>query len=302
VFDVQSNFSDPFVNVIIMKEDRANFVSAPEKVYLNKEACITGVVALRNNLPYVIVRSPQQIKLKSKPTLEDIALYVGDSITVKGQVFSAKYFAESATNPTLLNLGAPFPDQPLTVVIEKENRPFFEPNPELFYLNKEVSVTGKVELFKGKPQITVRSKAQLQMVNDNSVVMTSMSASNAKAVTSNGDQFNKTEVMKTEKAPVVKAAQFPGGEFAWTNFLNDNLKLPEQLAPGERKTVTASFIVNADGSIGNIKILVSAGEKYDNEVVRVLSLMPRWRPKTVGNTAIGVIVTQPITFKWESPL
>ena len=305
VLDVQSNFSDPFVNVVIMKGDRANFFDAPEKLYLNKEACISGIVALRNNLPYVIVSHPNQIKVQTKPTLEDIALFVGDSITVKGQVYSAKYFTESATNPTLLNLGAPFPDQPLTVVIEKEDRVFFEPNPELFYLNKEISVSGKVELFKGKPQITVRSKEQLQVVNDNSVVMASLPASNTKVTNSTTDparqkKAEKAELNKVDK-PDVKAAQFPGGEYAWTNFLNENLKLPEQLTPGEYKTVTASFYVNTDGTVEDIKVLQSAGEKYDEEVLRVLRMMPKWKPKQVGTTVMGVIVTQPITFKWESP-
>lgn len=300
VLDVQSNFNDPLVNIVIMEGYRKNFPDAPETVYLNKEVCINGVVMMRNNIPFVEVRNREQIKVKAKATLESIALFVGDSITVSGTIFSAKYFAESSTSPTLLNMGAPFPNQPLTVVIEKAERPFFEPNPELFYLNKEVSVSGRVVLFKNKPQIVVRSREQLKVLNDNGVISashnsTQMADPTPMLAVNTSQKKENTDIAETP-------AEFPGGNEAWEGFLKNNLRMPDLLEVNASKTVIASFYVNPDGTIAQIKIVQPAGPDFDKEVVRVLSIMPKWKPKAKGKQPLGVMVKQPITFRQEGDL
>jgi TonB family protein len=296
VLDVQSNFTDPIVNVVILEEDRKNFNDAPEKAYLNKDVCITGVVTMRNNIPNVVVHKREQIKVKSPVSLEDVALFIDDTVTVNGRIFTAKYFSESATLPTLLNMGAAFPDQPLTVVIEKDDRQRFENSPELFYLNKEVSVTGKVVLFKNKPQIVVRSKEQLKVLNKEQIKVLNDNG----FITASSTAINPVSTYSNQQKPdgqIEVPAQYPGGKEGLLNFLNDNLTTPEKLEVGEQKTVVASFFVNVDGSINNIRIVKSAGKNYDNEVVRVLKKMPRWKPKHKGDFLMGETLNQPITFK-----
>lgn len=299
MLDLQANFGDPLVNIVIMDEHRPNFPESPEKAYLNKEVCVSGVVKMQNNIPYVNVRSREQIKMKAKATLEDIALYIGDSVTVSGFIFSGKYFAESATSPTLLNMGAPFPNQPLTVVIEKADRPFFEASPEQFYLNKEVAVSGTVVLYKGKPQIVVHNKEQLKLLNNNGI----MKASNVVTTSTPPPQAmpvsNPAQPTAGAMDEVEKPAEFPGGNDAWVNFLKKNLKVPGQLEENTSKTVEAGFYVTQDGRIENIEIMKSGGKEYDKEVLRVLSLMPRWKPRQKGRLLVGVNVKQPITFKNE---
>jgi hypothetical protein len=54
--------------------------------------------------------------------------------------------------PTLLNVDAPYPDQPLTLLINQEDRENFL-IPEEVHLNKTILESGKVGTFKGKPQI-----------------------------------------------------------------------------------------------------------------------------------------------------
>ena len=299
VLNLQSNFDDPLVNVVIMDEHRKNFPEALEKIYLNKDVCVSGVVTLRNNIPYVHVRSRDQIKVRGKATLEDIALFVGDSVTVSGTIFSAKYFAESATSPTLLNMGAPFPDQPLTVVIEKADRSFFESNPEVFYLNKEVSVSGKVVLYKNKPQIVVREREQLTVLNDNAIlransVMRYSSSGPAPVPASNSARQPIASDGEVETQP-----EFPGGLNAFIGFLQKNLQVPTLLEGGANKTVLAGFDVSQEGQVRNITILTSAGDEYDKEVLRVLNLMPRWKPKQRGRLLMDGYVKQPITFRYE---
>lgn len=97
---------------------------------------------------------------------EDISQHVGDSVKICSKVFSARYFEQSKNSPTLLNMGAAFPNQLFTVVIWSEVRKQFETAPDVFFLNKTVCVTGKVELFKDKPQIVLHSKEQIEVVKE----------------------------------------------------------------------------------------------------------------------------------------
>lgn len=97
---------------------------------------------------------------------EDIGQHVGDSVKICSKVFSARYFEQAKNSPTLLNIGAAFPNQLFTVVIWSEVRKQFKTAPDVFFLNKAVCVTGKVELFKDKPQIVLHDKEQIEVVKE----------------------------------------------------------------------------------------------------------------------------------------
>lgn len=96
--------------------------------------------------------------------LQDVARHVGDSVTLTGKVYGGRFFPQGEGRPTLLNLGAPYPNQLLTVVIRGTARPQFSFVPEKDLLNKDVRVSGKVELYKGKPQVVIYSPEQLTPV------------------------------------------------------------------------------------------------------------------------------------------
>jgi DNA/RNA endonuclease YhcR with UshA esterase domain len=107
---------------------------------------------------FSFTRAQQSVKL------EDIASHVGDSVTVTGKVYGIKYFESAKASPTLINIGAAFPNQLLTVVIYGEDRKRMELDPEKLFTNADLSVTGKVELFKGKPQVVITDKSQLSVL------------------------------------------------------------------------------------------------------------------------------------------
>jgi hypothetical protein len=67
---MQANFSEPIVNVIILQQDRLNFGDAPEKDFLNKDVCVTGVLVLRNDTPTLIVHNKGQLKMKDAAATE----------------------------------------------------------------------------------------------------------------------------------------------------------------------------------------------------------------------------------------
>lgn len=92
---------------------------------------------------------------------EEAAQHIGDSVTICAKVFTARYLSGSKGKPTLLNLGAAFPNQPLTVVIFGEDRAQFSTAPEEAYTDKEICVSGVLQLYNEKPQIVVRKKEQI---------------------------------------------------------------------------------------------------------------------------------------------
>lgn len=96
--------------------------------------------------------------------LEEINQYVGDSVLVEGKIFSGRFLSNSSGAPTLLNVGALYPNQKLTLVILGASRKNFDLAPEVSYTDQMVWIKGKVELFKGKPQVVLWSKAQIGVI------------------------------------------------------------------------------------------------------------------------------------------
>lgn len=95
--------------------------------------------------------------------LENVSKHVGDSVKVCGVVRGGRFLEQTKNSPTLLNVGAAFPNQLLTVVIWSDVRKQFEQAPEELFKDKEICIVGKVELYKEKPQIVLRRKEQILM-------------------------------------------------------------------------------------------------------------------------------------------
>ena len=97
---------------------------------------------------------------------------------------------------------------------------------------------------------------------------------------------------------VDQMASYPGGTPALMDFLNENIKYPEQAErEGIEGRVVAGFIVERDGSVSNIEILKSVHPLLDAEVVRVMSLMPNWIPGRQNGQPVRVKYSLPITFR-----
>ncbi len=100
----------------------------------------------------------------------------------------------------------------------------------------------------------------------------------------------------SEFKPEQKEPEFPGGAEAWLKFLRKNLIAPEELGPGEKKMVSIKFFVAKDGSVTGFEVLQSAGKSFDNEVIRVLKRMPKWKPAIQNGQPVEKAFTQPVTF------
>jgi len=96
---------------------------------------------------------------------------------------------------------------------------------------------------------------------------------------------------------VEEMPQFPGGQNALNTFIMTNLKYPQQdVVKGTEGTVYVSFIVEASGAVSNVSILRGLSEGCDEEVVRVIKLMPSWSPGKQRNKAVRVKMHLPVKF------
>lgn len=92
---------------------------------------------------------------------QDAARYAGQTATVCGVVASARYASRTRAQPTFLNLGQPYPRQVFTVTIFGDERPKFG-EPEVTFEGKRVCATGRIEMYRGKPEMILDDPAQLR--------------------------------------------------------------------------------------------------------------------------------------------
>jgi len=107
------------------------------------------------------------------------------------------------------------------------------------------------------------------------------------------------ELKKAKLIPVrprILAPGFPGGYEVLLNFLNRNLKPFTNLDNAERNEATVQFLVTADGDIKDLHIKNSAGSSLDNELLRILKRMPKWKPAVENGKRVDYSVTQLIKF------
>ena len=97
---------------------------------------------------------------------------------------------------------------------------------------------------------------------------------------------------------VQKIPEFPGGWSAFMQWLTKNLKYPESAQKNKvQGTVVVSFIVNKDGSIASTKVSTSADPVLDAEALRVMKMMPKWKPGMDRNKVCRTMIAVPVVFK-----
>ena len=95
-------------------------------------------------------------------SIDSLNKYAGDSVKVCTKIYGGIYLNRSKGTPTLLNAGGAYPNAPLTIVIWAEARKLFKEAPESFYKDKEVCISGKIIMYRNKPEIVVYDEKQLQ--------------------------------------------------------------------------------------------------------------------------------------------
>ena len=91
---------------------------------------------------------------------------------------------------------------------------------------------------------------------------------------------------------------FNGDIFLFSKWINENLQYPKEL--GEvciQGRVMVGFIVNEDGRVSNVTIKHGLHPALDAEVVRVISLSPKWVPGMKNGIIVKTKILYPVVFQ-----
>ena len=117
---------------------------------------------------------------------------------------------------------------------------------------------------------------------------TTVTAQNKKAA--NDKVHEKVEVMP----------EFPGGDQAMMDFVAKNVVYPQEARDKEISgRVMVGFIVEKDGSISDAKVVKGIGGGCDEEAVRVVNAMPKWKPGKQKGKPVRVSFMMPFNFKLQ---
>jgi protein TonB len=112
------------------------------------------------------------------------------------------------------------------------------------------------------------------------------------------------EVMKDEGdddvifTVVEQSAEYPGGMEALQKFLQKNVKYPAiARRMGVEGSVFVSFVIDKGGVISDIAVVKGISAECDKESVRVVSMMPPWKPGKQNGKAVRCRFVLPVKFK-----
>jgi TonB family protein len=93
---------------------------------------------------------------------------------------------------------------------------------------------------------------------------------------------------------------FPGGEAAMMQWVQNNIEYPvEAVENGEQGIVYVQFVINRDGTIGQIKTVRGVSDVLDEESERLIKSMPLWIPGKQHNRFVRCKFTFPIHYRLD---
>ncbi|HOO83449.1 MAG TPA: energy transducer TonB [Prolixibacteraceae bacterium] len=94
--------------------------------------------------------------------------------------------------------------------------------------------------------------------------------------------------------------EFPGGELALRQWISNNVKYPVIAAEnGVQGKVYVTFVVDRDGSVTNARIARGVDPSLDQEALRVVNNLPKWKPGKQRGKPVRVSYTVPINFQLQ---
>ena len=147
--------------------------------------------------------------------------------------------------------------------------------------------------------------AEMEVKEDEKVKEESKKMDEKTDSTSNGNAEHGTDTKSLESGngntvyfSVEVKPEYPGGSKGLTKYLKDNVKYPQDAKEnGIQGTVVVVFIVNEDGTVSDAKIKKGIGGGCDQEALRVVNEMRKWKPGKQGGVPVRVYQQIPIAFK-----
>lgn len=105
---------------------------------------------------------------------------------------------------------------------------------------------------------------------------------------------------KPDPSVLDEAPEFPGGMEAIYKYISENIQYPEQAKEANIEgRVVMQFTVTEDGSIVNVEVARGIGGGCDEEALRVVKAMPKWKPAIKDGKPVAGQYALPILFKLQ---
>lgn len=182
--------------------------------------------------------------------------------------------------------------------VEKEDVQNSQKVTELQITNEKVEVKTNTEIEEDK---RVTSNVEVDKGTDD--INVSAAKEEVKVVDEPKKEEPKPEPKKTEE--IFKSAeqmpQFPGGDAALMKYINSHIHYPAAAEENNiQGRVVVQFVVEKDGSVGQVKVARSVDRSLDNEAVRVVKSLPKFIPGKQNGQPVRVWYTLPVTFKLQN--
>ena len=104
--------------------------------------------------------------------------------------------------------------------------------------------------------------------------------------------------IKPEKDVTEKIPEFPKGEKALMEFIVRNMRYPEAAKyKNEQGRVIVRYIVDENGDVKDAAVLKGVSPSLDAEALRVVKLMPKWKPAISEGEPVRFLYTLPLVFR-----
>ena len=159
-----------------------------------------------------------------------------------------------------------------------------------------------------RPEVSDKvEKISSVKVNDLAAIVETKVVESAGDTTKPADvKYVPAEVRKQLKGtPVFEVAEempeFPGGGMsAFMDYIKTNMRYPASAKEnGTQGRVTVQFVVDEDGSIKDSKVLRSVDKDMDAEALRLINIMPKWKPGRQKGQPVAVKFTVPVMFRLD---
>jgi protein TonB len=99
---------------------------------------------------------------------------------------------------------------------------------------------------------------------------------------------------------VEQMPEFPGGEGELFKFIQQNISYPAMERDNDiQGRVIVGFVVNEDGSVSDVAVKKGVSNGLDKEAVRVVKLLPKFKPGKQQGKSVKVAYVLPIMFKLQ---
>jgi TonB family protein len=250
--------------------DHAVLTSGVKRGYYKKlllDQHVGGELIIANNFNYSLIKS--RIKMMSKIKSSKLAI---TKISIGVLVAAALVIAFACEQKDSVELEPIVEEQSIKITILDEKLKIEASTEELEKLKSMFSEDSGFEIITDSLGNVLLSKKEKEV---------------PKFLNENAEVFFIVEDMP----------EFPGGEWALRKYIAKSVKYPEEAQENEiQGKVYVTFVVAKDGSVANCKIARGVHPTIDNEAMRVINTLPKWKPGKQRGKAVNVSYTVPINF------